>query len=140
MPPDSFQDVDSIEPDGFSDSLAFHILFRRLRRRGATCEKLCEMIRKGEPLFGKVDDEEWPKWRRRIGRLSLAKHVTEARFRKEFQERRPDLYQAALGEPMGPAWFAAQVSSLRINLGIDTPAPVRYVRRPAPLDRPTNPS
>ena len=131
MPPDSFQDVDSIEPSGFSDSVAFHILFKRLRK--VSCEEVCEMIRNGQPLFGKVPDDEWPKWRRRIGRLGLAKHVTEARFRQEFRERRPDLYNAAIAEPMCPAWFSAQVSSLRINLGIDTPAPVHYVRRyPAP--------
>jgi hypothetical protein len=138
MPPDDFRDVDALEPAGFSDSVAFHILFRRLR--GATCEKLCEMIRNGEPLFGRVGDEEWPKWQRRVNRLNLAKHVTEARFRKEFQERRPDIYEAALAEPLGPIWFTCQVASLRINLGIDTPAPVRYVRISGPLDRPPKPS
>ena len=127
---DEFHQLDAAALAGFTDRMAFYMLFKKLRK--VTPEDVCEMIREGRPLFGRVPDDEWPKWQRRINRLDLARHVTEARFRREFEERRPDLYSAGMAEPLGTVWFASQVTALRISLGIDTPAPVRYVRLSPP--------
>lgn len=131
MPPqDEFQELDAAAPAGFTDRVAFHMLFKRISH--VTPDEVCEMIREGQPLFGRVPDDEWPRWQRRINRLNLAKHVTHARFLAEFQDRRPDLYEAGMAEPLGPTWFSSQVTSLRINLGIDTLTPVRYVKISSP--------
>lgn len=122
------QEIDSLEPGRFMDRVAFKMLFQRLQIKGADGrmrkvypEDVRQIIRQGKDLWGDMKAEDWPAWGRRIKKLKLEPCITPGRFRKEFRERRPDIWEVYLEEPQAPLWLVAQVASLRIHLCIDQP-------------------
>lgn len=103
-----------------SDRIAFSFLFRRLTNAGVTADTVQQMIANNTSLFQDTN-VDWKKWRRLLDDADLTRHLTAERLEKEFRERMPELYFAVKNDPAGPAWFANQLSDLRIKLGIELP-------------------
>jgi hypothetical protein len=114
-----FESLEQVLGIAIGDKVALGYLFHALKP--VTPESVCERIRSNSSLFDGVQNTDWPKWRELINKYKLGKYITIERLTTEFQNRRPDLYNAAQTEPNGPAWFDSQVTTLRVRLGLDAP-------------------
>jgi hypothetical protein len=125
MPDELAQEAENIRPGGWVDRAAFNTLFSKLNC--VTPEQVVNLIREGKCLFG--DDINWDTWQNTVRRLKLEPYMTRERFLKEFETRRPDIWEAGTREELWSIWADAQIKTLRANLGLPELLPPRKFYR-----------